>query len=455
MTSLRIRLFLLVAAATAIVWALAAAWTVLSARADVERVLDRRLQEAAMMVASLGYDTQQKSDAAQSGAASVALPSYDQQLSCQIWSVGGQLLGASQGAPGAAMSDGEAGFSERMIAGNAWRVYTHVSQDSGLRVMVGDTIAMRSRLIADLMRGLIVPATIGLLALALLLWIGIGQGLSPIRRIAAEIGDRRPDDQSPLVVDRVPDELSPLTREIDELFARIALLRDGERRFLASAAHEMQTPLAGLKTHAEIALCTEDENARRKSLERIRQSVDRTTRLVRQLLDLAKERSARVPATEASASLGDAFDEVIEELEHLVAERNASVQISQAARDFVAPLPRNSLVIALRNLIENALLHGPANSEVRVDSDGTGFCVRDAGPGLSDSASRAMLEPFTRDPGSKAPGSGLGLSIVSSALAPAMRLHFERIASGYRVCVLPAETQAPSEEVAIDASEFA
>ena len=80
MTSLRIRLFLLVAAATAIVWALAAAWTVLSARADVERVLDRRLQEAAMMVASLGYDTQQKSDAAQSGAASVALPSYDQQL---------------------------------------------------------------------------------------------------------------------------------------------------------------------------------------------------------------------------------------------------------------------------------------------------------------------------------------------------------------------------------------
>merc|ERR1712034_200810 len=102
-----------------------------------------------------------------------------------------------------------------MIAGNAWRVYTHVSQDSGLRVMVGDTIAMRSRLIADLMRGLIVPATIGLLALALLLWIGIGQGLSPIRRIAAEIGDRRPDDQSPLVVDRVPDELSPLTREID------------------------------------------------------------------------------------------------------------------------------------------------------------------------------------------------------------------------------------------------
>src|SRR3546814_17860476 len=238
MTSLRIRLFPLGAAATAVVGALAAAWTVLSARADVERVLDRRLQEAAIMVASLGYGTQQTPDAVRSGAASVALPSYDRQLSCQIWSVSGQLLGASQGAPGAAMSDGEVGFSERTIAGNAWRVYTHVSPDSGLRVMVGDTLAMRSQLIADIMRGLIVPATIGLFALALLLWIGIGQGLSPIRRIAAAIGDRRPDDQSPLPVDCVPDELSPLTREIDELFARIALLRDGARRFLASAAHE-------------------------------------------------------------------------------------------------------------------------------------------------------------------------------------------------------------------------
>ena len=443
MTSLRIRLFLLVAAATAIVWALAAAWTVLSARADVERVLDRRLQEAAIMVSSLGYDTQRTSDAVRNDATSVALPSYDRQLSCQIWSVGGRLLGTSQGAPNAVMSDGKAGFSERTIAGNAWRVYTHVSPESGLRVMVGDTIAMRSRLIADLMRGLIVPAMIGLLALALLLWIGIGKGLTPVRRIAAEIGDRRPDDQSPLLVDRVPDELSPLTRAIDELFARIALLRDGERRFLASAAHEMQTPLAGLKTHAEIALRTKDEDARRKSLERINQSVDRTTRLVRQLLDLAKERSIPVPAVAASASLGDAFDEVIEELEHLVAERDTSVQISQAARDYMVPLPRNSLMIALRNLIENALLHGPANSEVIVDSDGKGFCVEDAGPGLSNSASYAMLEPFARDAASKAPGSGLGLSIVSSALA--MRLYFERVTGGYRVCVLPIEMGAPQE----------
>lgn len=445
MTSLRFRLFLLVAGATAIVWSIAAAWTVLSARADVERVLDRRLQEAAIMVASLGYDSRQSPSTRQNDAATVAMPSYDRQLSCQVWSVGGRLLGASQGAPEAAMSGGETGFSERTIDSTAWRVYTHVSPDTGLRVMVGDTVAMRTQLIADLMQGLVVPAAIGLFALALLIWIGIGRGLAPLRHIASVIGNRRADDQFPLAVGRVPDELAPLTREIDELFTRIANFRDGERRFLASAAHEMQTPLAGLKTHAEIALRTTDDDARRKSLERIRQSVDRTTRLVRQLLDLARERSPAASAITSSTLLGDAFEEVVEELEHLIEQRQTSVGISPRAKDYMAPLPRNSLIIALRNLIENALLHGPANSEILVDSDGRGFCVRDAGPGLSDNASQAMLEPFIRDAGSKTPGSGLGLSIVNSALAPGMRLHFERDGGGYRVCAQPVDLEAPTD----------
>src|SRR3546814_1434710 len=81
-----------------------------------------------------------------------------------------------------------------------------------------------------------------------------GRGLGPVRRIAQAIAARAPDDQSPLAADRVPRELSPLTQEIDDLFARIERLRSGEKRFLASAAHEMQTPLAGLRTHADIAL---------------------------------------------------------------------------------------------------------------------------------------------------------------------------------------------------------
>src|SRR3546814_13796592 len=87
-----------------------------------------------------------------------------------------------------------------------------------------------------------------------LLWIGVGRGLGPVRRIAQAIAARAPDDQSPLAVERVPRELSPLTQEIDDLFARIERLRSGEKRFLASAAHAMKKPLAGLRTHADNAL---------------------------------------------------------------------------------------------------------------------------------------------------------------------------------------------------------
>src|SRR3546814_20317235 len=116
MTSLRLRLFLLIAAATALVWSLAAGWTVLSARADVERVLDARLREAAVMVASLGY-----ADGAPpintANPAPIPLPSYERQLSCQLWSVPVNLLGVSEGEPTQAPPPGPPGFSGPSVLG--------------------------------------------------------------------------------------------------------------------------------------------------------------------------------------------------------------------------------------------------------------------------------------------------------------------------------------------------
>src|SRR3546814_19249352 len=120
--------------------------------------------------------------------------------------------------------------------------------------MVGDTLAVRQQLITGLVQGLLVPALIGLVALAFLLWIGVGRGLGPVRRIAEAIAARAPDDQSPLAVARVPRALSPLTQEIDHLLARLQRLRSGETRLLASAAHVMQTPQTGLRAPADIAL---------------------------------------------------------------------------------------------------------------------------------------------------------------------------------------------------------
>lgn len=433
MTSLRLRLFLLIVAATVLVWSLAAAWTALSARADVERVLDARLREAAVMVASLGY-----ADGAlptnTTRPAPIVLPSYERQLSCQIWSVTGNLLGASQGAPTQALSKGRPGFSEPVVDGVAWRVYTHVAPDTGLSIMVGDTLAVRQQLITGLVQGLLVPAMVGLVALAFLLWVGVGRGLGPVRRIAGAIASREPDDQSPLNVGRVPRELSPLTQEIDELFARIERLRSGEKRFLASAAHEMQTPLAGLRTHADIALRARDEETRERALVRIRQSVDRTARLVRQLLELSRQEANGAPAGE-KALLGPAVEIVREELSHLLAQHKLTLRISGSADRLILPLASETLIIALRNLVENAALHGPENETIEIGRLGENFYVEDRGEGILPEQAEAMLEPFARGAETNLQGSGLGLAIAASALHPRMALVFERTESGFRVHV--------------------
>lgn len=434
MNSLRLRLFLLIATATALVWSLAAGWTVLGARADVERVLDRRLREAAVMVASLGYATSPPVSIMNDPPA-FPLPTYERQLSCQIWSFDGNLLGSSQGAPSGALSSGRPGFSELVIDGTAWRVYTYVAPETGLRVMVGDTQAMRRQLITDILKGLLIPALVGLFALALLLWIGVGRGLSPVRRIAAAIGARDPDDQNPLGVKRVPLELAPLTQEIDNLFARIARLRSGEKRFLASAAHEMQTPLAGLRIHADIALRAPDAESRERALERIRQSVDRTARLVRQLLDLARQEADDL-SIEQISTVGLAADTVRDELTHVFEKHGVELHIEEKARSQEVAVSQDALSIAIRNLVENAVFYGPDHSQVIVGSNGSGFYVEDRGKGFAPEDIKAMMEPFARGTATNLPGSGLGLVIAAAALRPHYTLNFQRTESGFRVSAL-------------------
>lgn len=437
MSSLRLRLFILVLTATALVWSAAAIWTVIGARADIEQVLDRRLRESAHMVGSLGYS---RSDRAGTGVPT-PLPgdSQGRQLTCQIWSLSGDLVRRSGSAPAAPLSAGQPGFSERTIDGVRWRVYTHVDPESGLRVMVGDSIAVRSQLVTDLIVGLLVPAAVGLVALALLLWLSVGSGLAPLRRIAATIAARDPNELEPLQESPVPAELSPLTQAIDGLFGRMTRLRASEREFLASAAHEMQTPLAGLKTHADIAQRSSDPQTRRRSLERISLSVDRTARLVRQLLDLARQESGTTSNDGRQTSLRAVVEMVDHELESLLAKRSVALTLDDPPPGMVLPISEDALLLAMRNLVENAVIHGPEGAEVIVGATRSanlvGFYVEDKGLGLTPDEAEACIQPFIRGNRTNGPGSGLGLAIARAALANAgMSLRFEQLQpTGFRV----------------------
>lgn len=424
MTSLRARIFALVAAVTLLVWSSAAAWTYFSTRAEIQRVLDRRLEEAARMVASLSGNLQPPAAGPTAEAfEQPRLGRYDRQLSCQIWSLDGRLLGRSSQAPSQPMAMSGTGFSERQIDGETWRVYSLAEADRGIRVLVGDNLSVRQRLVGDLMTGLLVPFAAAILALALLVWAAVGRGLTPLRDIAHRLRHRDPADHEPLGVGRVDRELQPLVGSIDGLFGRLSALRESERHFIASAAHELQTPLAGLRAHAQIALMADDEDTRVRSLQRIQASVDRTARLVHQLLELAREEAVLERPTGQWTRLVDVVNGLADELEPAVQRAGVRIECSERAQMAEIAIGEPSLALALRNLIDNAIEHSPKGSSVTIDLDDRSgeslLSVLDRGPGIPPSDIKRIRDRFVRGSRAKGAGSGLGLSIVELVIARA------------------------------------
>lgn len=415
MRSLRVRVFALVAAVTVLVWAGAAAWTSLSTRAEVERVLDRRLVEAARMVAAL--------DIPVGGAPRRVEPnSYERQLSCQIWSLTGRLVGQSAGAPQTPLAQGAPGFSERRVGEEEWRVYTHVDESRGIRVMVGDNLQVRQHLVTDMMLGLLLPAVFGLIALAALLWVGIASGLEPLARLTRDLKRRSSDSLASLELERTPAELSPVVAAMNDLLAQLESARRAERDFVANAAHELQTPLAGLKTQAEVARRAEDPEMRARALTQISRSVDRTSRLVRQLLDLARQEGGMGSGPRRTTPLRAVMNEVKRDYDAIARSQDMEIEIAPECFACQFAIDADALRLALGNLVENALYHGSAGKFVRIecaDNDGLELRVIDGGVGIADEDKARLLRRFERGTGVQSQGSGLGLSIAEAAIATA------------------------------------
>lgn len=422
MSSLRARLFVLLISATLAVWSAAAIWTYYSTRADVQRVLDRRLVEAAGMVASLVQDS--------NGAISRPTPTqiaagqqkagYSRQLSCQIWTLDWRLVGRSASAPTTPLAAEGPGFSERTIQGERWRVYTVIEQEHGLRILVGDNLSVRRNLVSDVLAGLLLPALVGLIALGVLIWSAIGRALVPIHRLAGELENRQAGETGPLGTGGADIELRPLVDAISDLFARLEILRANERHFIASAAHELQTPLAGLRAHAQIALAAADAETRERSLRSIQASVDRTSRLVQQLLDLSREEAETGLSAGQWTRLGSAIEAVADEFAPLLQQKNAKLGVDPGAERTEVEIDEAGLVLCLRNLLGNAIEHAPVGSAIDIAIEKTssriGIVVADEGAGIPDTELENIKQRFVRGSRAKGPGSGLGLSIVELVL---------------------------------------
>lgn len=424
MNSIRIRLFVILMTATGAVWLSAFVWIQQSTRADVERVLDARLAEAVHMVSSLISD--QRIDVASAATMltdGAGLPEeltgdYSHRLSCQIWSLDGTLVGRSGSAPDGRLSAQDTGFTDSTVNGEEWRVYSVINEALGVRVMVGDSHTVRDRLVRDVTTGLIVPALLILPVLAALIWLSVQRGLLPLDRLARGLTQRTADNLTPVAVDTMPHEIRPVGTALNGLFARVSAARARETAFTSFAAHELKTPLAGIKTQAQVAMRATDAKTRTGALTRIQSGVDRTDRMVRQLLSLASVDSTQ-NSLDAQVNIVAILRDTVDDLSRLAAAKNVSIDLPHSTDRTLRGDPV-LMAVALRNVIENAIAAAPAGSEITITleaiDDRLRICVMDRGPGIADEDRARVTDRFFRGAGATASGSGLGLAIVKTAI---------------------------------------
>ncbi|WP_424630832.1 ATP-binding protein [Bradyrhizobium sp. SYSU BS000235] len=418
MNSLRSRLFVILVAATGLIWFFAAGWIYVGAKQEVETVLDARLQEAARMVSSLVPNGMPSAGQGPTSNHVVDIPSYERQLSCQIWSLDGQLVAKSSGAPATKFSDTRAGFSERKIDGETWRVYTIEDHAKGIRVLVGDRLSLRDHLVAELIKGLLAPTLLMIPLLGFLIWVSLDRGLRPLRLMADGLQARDADDMSPVDVGPLPKEIHPVVTSMNSLFAKVQAARQHEREITAFAAHELRTPLAGLKMQAQISMAASDKPTRDAALRQIVIAVDRTTRLVRQLLTVAKLDAVQQAEPNADINAGAVVDEIVSALPATSA--GIQVVVDPSLRRTVINTNRELLTLAIRNLHENALHHMPETGVIRwsaaTTSDELAIFAEDEGPGIPSDELALATNRFFRGRHKSTVGSGLGLSIVDLAV---------------------------------------
>ncbi|TRO89452.1 hypothetical protein FKB34_14670 [Glycocaulis profundi] len=424
MISLRARLLLILLPLTCLVWAGATVWIHAGTQTRIERVLDARLAESAQMVASLvrGGGLNPGADGA---AGLTPVPgAYGRQLSCQIWSMDGDLLSRSDAAPDAVLSGHQSGFADAEIEGEAWRVYAVTDAELGVRVLVGDSLRSRQRLADDVALGLLVPALLMLPLLIALIWWSVGRGLRPLDTLARRLEGRSATDLSPVAMPAPPAEIRPAVSALDALLDRVRAARERERDFIAYAAHELRTPLAGLKTQAQVARAAgDDAQARDRALQAITRSVDRSARLIGQLLDMAGLDADAAPLRIEAVSLPGALARIEQDLASVVASRAARIVADLPPEGGALRTDARLLDIILRNLIDNAVRHGPDGGTVRVtarrDHGRLEITVDDDGPGLTPEDRERVFERFHRAAPASVDGSGLGLPLARMA---AMRL---------------------------------
>ncbi|MDH4134713.1 MAG: ATP-binding protein, partial [Gammaproteobacteria bacterium] len=339
---------------------------------------------------------------------------YSRNVAFQVWQGGTRLILHSASAPDTRLSDRQEGFSDSVVAGRGWRVFSAWDARSRFLVQVGERRKARDELGETITEHMLRPLLVALPVLGLLIWFGVGAGLRSLRTLSEQVAVRRPENLTPLDDASAPSEIAPLVKGLNRLFARVHASLENERRFTADAAHELRTPLAAIRAQAQVAQASTTAPERSRALDKLLEGCDRAAHTVDQLLTLARLEPEQ-PRSHERHDLRALAAAVIAEQAPAAISRHIDLQLAEGDAAPVACEPA-LIAILMRNLIDNAIRYSPPHSVVRVDvvptAEGIEFSVTDQGPGIPGTEQERVWERFYRVLGTGESGSGLGLSIV-------------------------------------------
>lgn len=337
---------------------------------------------------------------------------YERYLTFRVWRADTLLLQSDNAGQFGPVTRTE-GFTDRMIGQVRWRFY--VERHGNITVEVAEENEVRLDLVRHILAGIFLPQLIILPIVAIIIWFGITRGLAPVERLSALVRKRDANQLSPIDTQGVPNELVTMVDAINDLMRRVGDAMRVEKYFTNYAAHEMRTPIAALKTQAQVILRTSEPKLQKQMVQDLLETVSRTQRIVEQLLTYARVQHAHTDFTRVGLStlvldeLREAAPKAIEKglaFEHDVAEGVA------------VPGQEELLRLTLRNLIDNAIKYtaqGVITLTLHTSGEGAQLDIIDTGTGIPTDSLPHIFDPFYRVTGAAATGAGLGLAIVKWA----------------------------------------
>ncbi len=355
----------------------------------------------------------------------------------QVLGLRGEVLSGERDLPlppdGEKPAAGDVRLRDDTIRGTDIKVaYTWVSVEPRsanprlVLVQVAETLDKRSVLATEIIKGVMLPQFVILPLAVLLIWLALTQAIKPLHQLEERIRARKPDDMSPLNIDEIPLEVAPMAASVNDLLMRLKDSITTQKRFLADAAHQLKTPLAGLRMQADLAQRegTSTEELK-QSLRQIGRSSIRATHTVNQLLALARAEGSGSAMTRVPCDLARLTLEVVQDSVPRAMDKHIDLGFEGAQPGAPGAMTDGNPTLLkemVRNLVDNAIHYTPSSAAhpgmitVRVLADPTARTlsvqVEDSGPGIALAERELVFEPFYRALGTEADGSGLGLPIV-------------------------------------------